>query len=69
MTRYLRSDRAEILREKNDDCGYVDWEETVYVGCDLPCFALRDPSSEEELRAALEHWRSHGYLHGCSHGR
>jgi hypothetical protein len=39
------------------------------VECDEDCGAFEepDPNSLEELRAALEHWREHGYLHGCSH--
>jgi hypothetical protein len=35
---------------------------------DLECEAVGEPQTVEELRATLEHWRDHGYLHGCSHG-
>jgi hypothetical protein len=41
---------------------------SVHVNCDEGCKALTDPQTEAELRAALEHWRSHSYLNGCSHG-
>lgn len=41
----------------------------VHVGCDDLCGALREPESDEEIRGAFEHWRGHGYLSGCSHGR
>lgn len=40
--------------------------EKVY--CEANCGALDDPQTLEELRAALEHWRSHGFMSGCSHG-
>lgn len=39
----------------------------VHVSCDENCQALNEPETVEELRAALDHWQSHGYLHGCSH--
>ena len=41
---------------------------TLHVDCDRACLALTDPQTVEELRAALEHWRDHSYLSGCSHG-
>lgn len=40
----------------------------VHVDCDRGCKALNKPETIEELRAALEHWRDHCYLSGCSHG-
>jgi len=40
----------------------------VHVDCDQRCKALTDPQTIDELKAALEHWRSHQYLCGCSHG-
>lgn len=40
----------------------------IHVDCDERCKALTDPQTVEELRAALEHWKSHSYLSGCSHG-
>ena len=40
----------------------------VHVSCDHDCRALNDPQTVDELRAAYEHWRDHGYLSGCAHG-
>jgi len=40
------------------------------VGCDEEqCLAYKEPKTFEEYKAAYEHWRSHNYLCGCSHGR
>lgn len=39
------------------------------IPCDQECGAPLDPATAEEWRAAAEHWRSHPYLSGCSHGR
>ena len=37
--------------------------------CDDPdCFARLEPQTLAEYRVAVEHWRSHSYLGGCSHG-
>lgn len=41
----------------------------IHVGCDRGCRALLEPESKKQLRAAVEHWRRHERLHGCSHGR
>jgi hypothetical protein len=50
--------------------GCVDWYgDTPFVACDEPCFALREPITFDEVRAALTHWQSHRYFGGCSHGR
>jgi hypothetical protein len=39
------------------------------VSCDNNnCKAKSDPQTTQELRDAVEHWRRHGYLSGCSHG-
>lgn len=39
------------------------------VSCDDPaCQAKEAPTTPEEWRLAADHWRRHGYLHGCSHG-
>jgi hypothetical protein len=39
------------------------------VPCDdADCTALDQPESIEEFVAAVEHWREHSYLSGCSHG-
>jgi hypothetical protein len=41
----------------------------TYVPCDLlSCRALNSPQTLEQWREAAEHWRTHHYLHGCSHG-
>jgi hypothetical protein len=40
----------------------------VHVACDDNCGALCDPQTLDECKAALEHWRSHSCLRGCSHG-
>jgi hypothetical protein len=39
------------------------------VDCDDNCGALKDPDTEEEYKAAYEHWRWHGLQSGCSHSR
>jgi hypothetical protein len=38
------------------------------VDCDEGCGALVEPETLVETRKALEHWRSHECLMGCSHG-
>lgn len=40
----------------------------VHVHCEDHCRALQDPQSPDEIRAAYEHWRIHGYIGGCAHG-
>lgn len=57
----LRSVLANVVRA-------VDWEQTPYVECDVPCFALKRPVTHEETKAALEHWEHHSVARGCSHG-
>ncbi len=44
------------------------WECSLHVTCDERCKALNEPQSIDELHAALEHWRKHSNLSGCSHG-
>lgn len=41
------------------------------VECDEECGAYADPNPDDidELRAAYEHWRGHGWLNGCAHAR
>jgi hypothetical protein len=39
------------------------------VKCDDGCPAKLDPTTLEEYRAAVEHWRHHHLYSGCSHGR
>ena len=51
-----------------DDAYYEMPECDVHVDCDERCKALTNPQTVEELRAALEHWRVHQHLCGCSHG-
>lgn len=46
----------------------LDETDDKYVECDEDCRALTDPQTAEEIKAAYEHWRGHGYLNGCSHG-
>jgi hypothetical protein len=49
--------------------GYYDMPSCdVHVDCDERCLALKDPKTFDEIKAALEHWRDHTYLAGCSHG-
>lgn len=39
------------------------------VDCDYDeCQAKAQPQSLLEHKTALEHWESHSYLGGCSHG-
>lgn len=42
-------------------------DEAGLVRCDSFCRAKKEPVTLDEYRAALEHWRSHSYLSGCSH--
>lgn len=46
-----------------------DHEGCPFEPCDDLCLAPIHPQGEAELRLALEHWRYHGYLAGCSHAR
>ena len=51
--------------------GWVNYwsHECLYVNCDSDdCKALVNPETEDQLREALEHWKTHSYLRGCSHG-
>jgi hypothetical protein len=59
-------DRLERQKEGED---YVDWDETPYVACDALCWTKRNPETLQEYKQALEHWRYHSRLGGCSHGR
>lgn len=52
-------DQYEI-DERNDAAGLVR--------CDDNCGAKQEPETLEEALTAAEHWKSHGHLHGCSHG-
>lgn len=44
-------------------------DERRYVPCDESCKALNHPQTLEEYKAALDHWKNHKYLAGCSHSR
>jgi hypothetical protein len=65
------NDREHVCRHCGEhheeyDCPRGD----IYVPCDQHCKALYNPGdSVEELRKAVEHWREHGNMCGCSHGR
>lgn len=39
-----------------------------HVQCDERCEALLQPVTLEETQAALEHWKTHDFMYGCSHG-
>ena len=63
-----------------DECGICDHAQDLMVTspipphrkvvhCDAGCAAFVEPYTEQELRAALEHWKNHSRSHGCSHGR
>ena len=46
----------------HDDC--------PFESCDsAACRALKQPHTLADYVAAYEHWKTHSYLHGCSHGR
>jgi hypothetical protein len=44
-------------------------DERATVDCDEGCGAFKEPQTLDEYKAALDHWRTHDYLCGCSHGR
>ncbi len=39
----------------------------IHVNCDNWCGALRNPLTLADCRLALDHWKSHRWMHGCSH--
>ena len=39
----------------------------VHVDCDQNCRALEDPQTVDQVKAALDHWKNHHWLGGCSH--
>lgn len=49
-------------------CDHEYDECEVHVRCDTNCAALLAPVTVDELIAAVEHWRSHDNMGGCSHG-
>jgi hypothetical protein len=59
------------MNERADD-RYERMDADVAAGkvrCDEFCGASAEPETDEEYRAAYKHWRHHGNLYGCSHGR
>ncbi|MCW2902240.1 MAG: hypothetical protein JWO67_4505 [Streptosporangiaceae bacterium] len=61
---YLADNPGEELepwevQDRNRRLGLVD--------CDDHCGAKLAPETLEEALAAVAHWKSHGYLSGCSH--
>lgn len=54
-----------------DDDRWTRREAEGLVGCDEDTCQVRedDPTSLEEALRAIEHWKYHGYLSGCSHGQ
>ena len=58
---------GDTPQERANHCASIEggcW----YVPCDdLACRALQVPGDVAELREAVEHWRRHQYLSGCSH--
>lgn len=64
------SNPADLARECATQAEYFALKPCVYVPCDsVACRAKQQPQTLEEYGAALDHWRSHQYLGGCSHGR
>ena len=71
---YARRRHAHVIEQggkvmcecEDTTIDYPDCEKHVH--CDSRCMALREPFSRDDLEAAYEHWRYHGYLSGCSHG-
>lgn len=49
------------IDDKNREAGIVI--------CDENCDAKEEPETLEEALASVEHWKNHGRLCGCSHGR
>ncbi len=76
MTRINHDNRNHPPKQNADKCTCNTAElyhagaheyECALVRCDSNCGALQNPETIEEYRAALVHWRSHGYLSGCAH--
>ena len=53
--------------EFGDEHRFMDGRQLV--DCDDDCLAFDEPQGEFEVKQAYKHWRSHGYLGGCSHAR
>ncbi len=54
-------------------CNYINrvtWltDDVARVPCDDHCGAKEEPQTYEEALATVAHYKSHGYLSGCSHG-
>lgn len=55
---------------EDDEGSKWDREEAAQiVHCDDDCGAKQNPTTIEEYAVTLRHYRSHGYMCGCSHGR
>lgn len=39
-----------------------------HVNCDVVCKAKNEPKTFEDYIKAYVHWKSHGFINGCSHG-
>jgi hypothetical protein len=45
------------------------WQESRgFVKCDTDCGAREDPKTLRDLKLAIEHYKHHSYMQGCSHG-
>ena len=64
----------DAIREMQSLDPFEDWFEKNRksrpdtVQCDDDCGALANPQTIEQYRATLDHWETHSYLCGCSHG-
>ena len=58
---------VECTCDEGDEFDYRYCE--LHVSCDADCRALVEPFYPEEIRKALDHWRRHGWLGGCSHAQ
>lgn len=47
--------------------GYAGDDPEV-VACDDNCGARENPTTLDQYRATLEHYKHHPYMLGCSHG-
>lgn len=60
-----RWDEASCAAQDHPAC----MRERPIVTCDEGCGAFQEPRTLDEYKAAYEHWWSHEYLGGCSHGQ
>lgn len=68
----VHPERKSVNKRCSCDVLYDDkwWDDACpfHVACDSKCRALRKPTTLEEYKKALEHWRDHGLHSGCAHG-